>query len=111
MKTKEVLKKALEVTPDFENKKEIILRDFLALERTKLANERTLLAYLRGSIYLILGGVAFLQLEGFDSIKWLGPVTLILAVAFMVLGVFRFFYLKRRLKTFYKEAHSEKMND
>lgn len=108
MKTKEAFKKAFEVTPAFENKKEIILRDFLALERTKLANERTLLAYLRGSIYLVLGGIAFLQLEGFDSIKWLGPVTLVLAIAFMVLGVFRFFYLKRRLKKFYSEAKNTK---
>jgi putative membrane protein len=108
MKTKEVIKKALEVTPAFENKQEIILRDFLALERTKLANERTLLAYLRGSIYLVLGGIAFLQVEGFDSIKWLGPVSLILAIAFMFLGVFRFFYLKRRLKKFYKEAQNTK---
>lgn len=101
MKTKEAIKKAFEVSPSFENKKEIILRDFLALERTKLANERTLLAYLRGSIYLILGGIAFLQLEDFDNVKWLGPVTLFLAISFMFLGVFRFFYLKRRLKKFY----------
>ena len=111
MKTKEVLKKALEVSPEFENNKEIILRDFLALERTKLANERTLLAYLRGSIYLVLGGIAFIQLDGFDSIKWLGPVTLTLAVAFMFLGIFRFFYLKKRLKKFYKEAQVKKKQD
>lgn len=102
-KPKDVIKKALEVSPEFENKEAIILRDFLALERTKLANERTLLAYLRGSIYLLLGGIAFLQLEGFDSIKWLGPVTIFLAIVFMVLGIFRFFYLKKRLKKFYTD--------
>ena len=107
-KPKEAIKKVLEVTPNFENKKEIILRDFLALERTKLANERTLLAYLRGAIYLVLGGIAFLQLEGFDSVKWLGPVTLILSILFAIIGVFRFFYLKNRLLKFYKQITDQK---
>ncbi|GAP67936.1 hypothetical protein BA6E_101382 [Bacteroidales bacterium 6E] len=33
----------------FENREQIILRDYLALERTRLANERTLLSYIRTS--------------------------------------------------------------
>ena len=37
----------LTFTDNFENDKELILRDHLALERTKLANERTLFAYIR----------------------------------------------------------------
>ncbi|MDH5381747.1 MAG: DUF202 domain-containing protein, partial [Cyclobacteriaceae bacterium] len=45
---------------DYEVKEEIILRDFLALERTTLANERTLFAYIRTSLYLILAGIAFI---------------------------------------------------
>lgn len=112
-KPQETIKKVLEVTPNFENKKEIILRDFLALERTKLANERTLLAYLRGSIYLLLGGIAFLQLEGFDSIKWLGYVSITLSVLFVIIGVFRFFHLKKRLVKYYTEIanQNQKLKD
>lgn len=36
----------------FDNDKVLILRDHLALERTKLANVRTLFAFIRTSLYL-----------------------------------------------------------
>ncbi len=38
----------------------LILRDHLALERTRLANERTLLTYIRSALYLI---IAYWQLR------------------------------------------------
>jgi len=50
------IKKAIQVTDEFTNEEKIILRDHLAMERTKLANERTLLSYLRSALYLFLGG-------------------------------------------------------
>ena len=50
----------------------LILRDILALERTRLANERTLLTYGRTSLYLVLGGVALLKVEQFENTKTFG---------------------------------------
>jgi uncharacterized membrane protein YidH (DUF202 family) len=41
---------------------ELILRDELALERTKLANERTFLAYARTAIMLGISGGTVLKL-------------------------------------------------
>ena len=58
----------------FENKEKIILRDFLAMERTSLANERTLFSYIRASLYLAIGGVAILEYEGFATFNWLSYV-------------------------------------
>jgi putative membrane protein len=89
---------------EFENKERIILRDYLALERTRLANERTLFAYLRTSVYLILGGIAFLQLEGLVQIKWLGYLSLGLSVVFLVAGIFTYYRLKNKLKKYYSNA-------
>ena len=71
--------------------------EILALERTKLANERTLLSYIRSSLYLLLGGIALLQLEDFRSIHWLGYVALAVCVIFLALGIFRYVLLSRRL--------------
>ncbi|WP_299517905.1 DUF202 domain-containing protein, partial [uncultured Flavobacterium sp.] len=51
------IKKIFNFSSKFENRDEIILRDYLAMERTKLANERTLLSYIRSSLYLLLGGI------------------------------------------------------
>uniref|UniRef100_UPI004047E2D9 DUF202 domain-containing protein n=1 Tax=Mariniflexile sp. TaxID=1979402 RepID=UPI004047E2D9 len=56
---------------DFKPEEAIILRDYLAIERTRLANERTLLSYIRSSLYLLLGSIAFFQLKDFSNFKFL----------------------------------------
>ena len=99
--------KILRFGRDLKPDEEIILRDYLAIERTRLANERTLLSYIRSSLYLILGGIAFLQLEGFANIKYLGILSLLLSVVFLVIGVYRFMLLKKSLKNlYYKIEHT-----
>lgn len=90
--------KLLRFGRDFKPDEEVILRDFLAIERTRLANERTLLSYIRSSLYLILGGIAFLQLDGFSNIKYLGALSLVLSVVFLIIGIYRFILLKKSLK-------------
>lgn len=90
----------------FQNQDEIILRDYLALERTKLANERTLLSYIRSSLYLLLGGIAIIQLEGFESIKFLGYVSLSLTIVFIIIGVYRFQKLNKQLRNYYLQIES-----
>ncbi len=91
----------------FENRDEIILRDYLALERTKLANERTFLAYLRTSLYMLLGGIAILQLTGFENIRWIGYVSLGLSVIFVFIGIVRYFVIKARLIRYYQSKARE----
>lgn len=91
----------------FQNKESIILRDYLALERTRLANERTLLSYLRSSLYLLVGGIAILQLQGFETIKFLGYVSLGLAVLCVVVGLVRFWRLNRKLMNYYTEMRAQ----
>jgi putative membrane protein len=71
--------------------------EILALERTKLANERTLLSYIRSSLYLLLGGIAILQLKDFRNIHWLGYVALAVCIIFLAVGIFRYVLLYRRL--------------
>ncbi|MEX0811650.1 MAG: DUF202 domain-containing protein [Chitinophagales bacterium] len=85
----------------FENKEKIILRDFLAMERTTLANERTLFSYIRTSLYLILAGIAFLKLEDFADMKWLSYVVFVLSAFLVIGGLIRFQRLKNKLKDYY----------
>jgi putative membrane protein len=92
----------------FQNQEEIILRDYLALERTKLANERTLLSYIRSSLYLLLGGVAIIQLEGFEGIKFIGYVSLSLTILLVLIGIYRFEKLNKQLKAYYKQIEQIK---
>ncbi len=97
------IKKIFSFSSKFENRDEIILRDYLAMERTKLANERTLLSYIRSSLYLLLGGIAIIQLEGFESIKFIGYISLGLTVLLAIIGIYRFQKLNRQLKNYYSQ--------
>jgi putative membrane protein len=80
-----------------ESGEEIVLRDYLALERTTLANERTLLAYLRTSLYMLLGGIALLELPEFGNIRWLGFPALGLSVVLFLVGILRYSATRARL--------------
>ena len=64
----------LTFTDNFENDKELILRDHLALERTKLANERTLFAYIRMALYLLTVGIGIFQVESISRLHGLAWV-------------------------------------
>lgn len=103
-----MIKSIFRFTPRFITKDEIILRDYLALERSKLANERTLLSYIRTSLYLALGGIAFLQLENFGNINWIGYIALVLSIAFLIIGIVRYHRFKGRLYTFYNSLNVKK---
>jgi len=92
----------------FEQRDKIILRDYLALERTKLANERTFLAYLRTSLYMLLGGIAILQLTGFENIRWIGFASLGISVLLIVIGIIRYSVIRTRLTRYYQEASGDK---
>lgn len=87
----------------FRNRDEIILRDYLALERTSLSNERTMLSYIRSALYFIVGGVALIKLEGFRKLRILGYISLALALAFALVGIIRFLIMKQRLKRYYNQ--------
>lgn len=77
--------------------KQLILRDYLAADRTVLANERTLLAYLRTTLTFLIGGATFLQF--FDSvlIQVLGWAFLPAALVTALVGIRRFRAMKRAL--------------
>lgn len=95
----------------FTHKDEIILRDYLALERTKLANERTLLAYIRSSLYLILGGIAFLQLKDFEGTRWVGYATLGVSIIILLIGIYRYLQIKYRLSEYYHRKNIESQKE
>lgn len=77
---------------------EELIREHLALERTKLANERTILSYIRASLYLLIGGLALIQIKEYDHIKWIGYLSLFICVAFITIGIIRYIALDRKLK-------------
>ncbi len=88
---------------------EKLIREHLALERTKLANERTLLSYIRASIYLLISGLALLQIKEYQgySLMWLGYLSLFICILFLLVGVSRYIALERKLNKLLREDNRE----
>ena len=81
---------------DFEN--ELIIRDFLARQRTTLANQRTLLSYIRTSLYFLVSGTALFEVDHLNHIRDLGYPAFGLSVVFLVVGFYSYFQVKAKLK-------------
>ena len=78
-------------------KEDLILRDFLAADRTVLANERTFMAFIRTAIALAAAGGSLIQF--FDSVATTvgGAIFLIFAAATLVWGLQRYLHYRRHL--------------
>ena len=78
--------------PYKEQSQQLILRDVLAIDRTRLANERTLLAWVRTAVMLLVSGMTLLKLfEGVWSLEVLGAILIPLALVVGVIGLQRYF--------------------
>jgi putative membrane protein len=71
-------------------REELILRDELAIDRTLLANERTMMAYVRLAITLVIAGVSIIH---FAMEKWfetIGFLCVPVGIAAGILGWIRY---------------------
>jgi putative membrane protein len=80
---------------------ELIVRDYLARQRTHLANERTLLSYIRTSLYFLVSGTALLEVNALAHIAPLGYLAFGLCLVLLFLGFFNFFRVKKKMKNHY----------
>ena len=82
-------------SPYTEHSHQLILRDVLAIDRTRLANERTLLAWVRTAVMLLVSGMTLLKLfAGVWPLETLGAVLIPVALASVAIGLRR--YLQTR---------------
>ena len=77
--------------------------DWLALERTKLANERTLLAYFRTFVVVFGSGLTLVKVDLLKGLESLGYIFIGLSLIFLLIGLIRFFVVKKRLKKWFDE--------
>ncbi|WP_026967030.1 DUF202 domain-containing protein [Algoriphagus terrigena] len=81
---------------DFEQ--ELIVRDYLARQRTALANDRTLLSFIRTALYFLVSGTALFEVRELAHVRQLGYLAFGLSFAFLAIGIFNYFRIKRKLK-------------
>ncbi|WP_373524217.1 DUF202 domain-containing protein [Aquiflexum sp.] len=80
---------------------ELIIRDYLARQRTYLANDRTLLSYIRTALYFLVSGTALMEVNALSHIRQLGYLGFALSLGMLVLGFYNFFMVKKKLRKHY----------
>lgn len=77
--------------------KPLPLSDELAIHRTSLANERTLLAYLRSGVALIIAGATMAHFSYGSWFLYLGAVCILGGVATGLIGTSRYARVRRSI--------------
>ena len=75
-----------------------IFQEKLAEVRTKQANERTLLAYMRTSLTLVVAGLTFIRFFDNRIIELIGWIFIPFGIITLVLGIVRYNNIKKHLK-------------
>jgi putative membrane protein len=70
--------------------KDLVLREYLAIERTKLSNETTLLAYIRTGLYFLVAGSTLGQVMETRFWKVMGLPLVISGFLIMLVGFIKF---------------------
>ncbi len=76
---------------------QLILRDELAIDRTLLANERTVIAYLRGAVTLVIAGMTFMHFIENGFLRYIGLIIIPLGIVVGIFGTLRYNKLNKRL--------------
>lgn len=67
----------------------------LSIERTKMANRRTLLSYVRSAVGLLVAGVGLLKFIQVQLWIYIGWICIILTPVLLVVGIFDYIKVKK----------------
>ncbi len=87
-------------------KEELKLTDALAIDRTYLANQRTLLSYLRTGLYLVIAALAIFQLKDENEITIAAWYMIGVGALVALIGIVNYFLMRRKIKKSYSESEA-----
>lgn len=76
---------------------DLILRDYLAADRTAMSNERSILAYIRTALTLIVSGASAIKFFYEPSMKIIGVGLIASGILTMIIGVVHYHKFNQRL--------------
>ena len=86
--------------------KELILRDYLAIERTILTNEGTFLAYIRTALTVSVVGITLFQLSpNNEELQYLGIVVALFGVFLFIYGSVQSAKMKHKINKFLRKRN------
>lgn len=85
------------------------LVDWLALDRTRLANERTILAYSRSAFAVLVAGVSFIKIFESDlTLFWMGCFFMALSPILFSVGIYGSWRFNQRWKPYLKALEEDR---
>lgn len=87
---------------DTYREKELILRDYLAIDRTLLANERTFLSYIRTAVTVFIAALSLIKFFENPILEFLGWILLFIAIWVTFRGFIRQWQVQKFVNTHYK---------
>lgn len=78
--------------------KDLILRESLAIERTKMANDRTLLSFIRTSLYFSIAGITINSLLQLSYGRELEGAFIFIAGLVLVVGVYKYWKSAKKIR-------------
>lgn len=93
-------------------KESLILRDYLATDRTDLAIDRTILSYVRTALTFLIAGVSFIKFFGTIVLIVFGWVFVLISPLLLVIGLWRALEMKKIVSNLKEKDEKEmKLND
>lgn len=90
--------------------KDLILREKLALQRTILANQTTLLAFLRTAMYFLVAGISVNNLTTVRHGKTIELIFISIALILLLTGFFNYFAHNRKIARNHKHVGNYNMD-
>lgn len=87
---------------DKKDPKDVILRDYLAVDRTRLANQRTFLSMLRTGLYFMVMGLSILSLTALEDLQKSAPAFFLIGAIFIIVGAFNHRKMDKRIQEMYR---------
>lgn len=78
--------------------KDLILREKLAIQRTVMANQTTLLSFIRTSLYFLVAGLSLKSLLKLENILLFQITFYVVSFSTMIIGVYNYFKQKRLIQ-------------
>lgn len=86
---------------------DLILRDELAIDRTLLANERTLLSYVRFAVALFIAGVTIMHFSNEAWFSVMGLACIPTGIIIGIIGVVRYRQMNRLIIRIRNQSETE----
>lgn len=78
-------------------KEDLELRDYLAIDRTILANESTFMSYIRTALTFLVVGISFIKFIELQIIEVLGWIFIPLGLYMFIIGLRRYMRIKNQI--------------